>query len=440
MWLLPALARVSGIASRTFYRLTLAGEPVPHSGPVLLVANHPNSLLDPALVAAAAGRPVRFLAKAPLFGDPAVGWLVRGSGAIPVFRPAEDPEAAARNANVFQAVHAALAGGSAVGIFPEGTTHNEPSLVPLKTGAARMALGAAALTGAAFPIIPVGLTFRDKERFRSDALAVVGEPVSWEDLADQGDAAARELTRRIDAALRRVTVNVERWEDRPLLEAAEAIYAAEAEASPAPAQRVSRLQEAAQTLAELRRYAPERWQTLAADVEEHRRMLAALGASPESLRRLPAGVTALRWTAGKAAIWLVAGPLLLLGSLLFWLPYRAPGSIVTRLGVSEELRATYKVLIGFVALVLWIGAAVVTLAWVSGAITGLAALVVMPLFAAATLVLRDRWHDTISTARRFLQLRRGRELRAALRERQHKLALRLTAFANSEIPHSSASR
>jgi hypothetical protein len=148
----------------------------------------------------------------------------------------------------------------------------------------------------------------------------------------------------------------------------------------------------------------------------------------------------LRWTAGKAAIWLVTGPLLLLGSLLFWLPYRAPGWIVTQLGVSEELRATYKVLIGFVALVLWIGAAVVTLAWVSGAITGLAALVVMPLFAAATLVLRDRWHDTISTARRFLQLRRGRELRAALRERQHKLALRLTAFASSEIPHSSASR
>ncbi|HEV2149428.1 MAG TPA: lysophospholipid acyltransferase family protein, partial [Longimicrobiaceae bacterium] len=230
MWLLPALSRLSSLALHTFYRLEVGGERVPPRGPVLLVANHPNSLLDPAAVAAAAGRPVRFLAKAPLFGDRGVGWLVRGAGAIPVYRAQDDPAKMGANTDTFRAAHAALAEGDAVGIFPEGLSHSEPSLAPLKTGAARIALGAAERTGGSFPIVPVGLVFRRKERFRSEALLVVGEPVAWDDLAGAGGgeaAAVRELTRRIDEALRDVTVNLERWEDAPMVEWAEEVFAAE---------------------------------------------------------------------------------------------------------------------------------------------------------------------------------------------------------------------
>ena len=432
VWLLPALAQISGVAAGAFYRLTLAGEPVPKTGPVLLVANHPNSLLDPAFVAAVARRRVRFLAKAPLFSDPAVGWLVRGAGAIPVYRAAEDADAAARNVDVFRAVHRALAGGSAVGIFPEGKTHNEPSLAPLKTGAARMALGGAALAGHAFPVIPVGFTFRSKERFRSHALALVGEPVIWDDLVGLGESAASELTRRIDAALRRVTVNVEQWEDRPLLEAAESVFASEFAATTDPARRVERLHQAAHTLARLRREAAVPWESLAEEVQAHCASLAELGASPATLATLPAWGTAARWTGKQSLRWLLAGPLLLLGTVFFWLPYRAPGWIADRLSPGEELRATYKVLIGFVAFGLWIGAWAAILAWNAGAAAGFATLLLSPLLAAATLVLRDRWRDTVAVARRFVKLRRGGELRERLRQRQRELALRLDALLSRE--------
>ncbi len=81
---LRAFAFLQRTLARAFFRVEVSGaERVPRSGPVLLVANHRNSLLDPMLLAVAAGRPVRFLAKAPLFTDPKLGWMVRGSWASP---------------------------------------------------------------------------------------------------------------------------------------------------------------------------------------------------------------------------------------------------------------------------------------------------------------------------------------------------------------------
>ena len=120
MWLVPAFSLVANAAARLYYRLTIAGERVPAAGPVLLVANHANSLIDPILVCAAARRPVRFLAKAPLFSDPKTAWMVRAVGAIPVYRRVDDPTLMRRNTDMFRAAYEVLAHGAALGIFPEG--------------------------------------------------------------------------------------------------------------------------------------------------------------------------------------------------------------------------------------------------------------------------------------------------------------------------------
>src|SRR3989304_4286511 len=74
-------------------------------------------------------RPVRFLAKAPLFGDLKTGWMMRAVGAIPVYRRVDDPTLMDRNTDMFRAVYVSLARGAAVGIFPEGESHSEPSMV-----------------------------------------------------------------------------------------------------------------------------------------------------------------------------------------------------------------------------------------------------------------------------------------------------------------------
>lgn len=437
MWLLPAFPRLASFAVRTFYRLEVSGEPVPRTGPVLLVANHPNALMDPAVVAAVAGRPVRFLAKAPLFGDPLVGWLVRGSGAIPVHRRQDDPEGLARNDDTFAAVHRALAAGAAVGIFPEGISHDAPALAPLRTGAGRMALGGAALAGGAVPVVPVGLVFRDKTLFRSEALAVVGAPVPWDDLAGRGEedaAAVRELTTRIDAALRAVTVNLERWEDRPLVETAEAVFAAELGADPAPAARIARLRAATDALARMRRERPGAWEPLARQVRAHARALRVLRMTPAEVRADVGLADAGRWTLRQLGLPRVLLPVAAAGVALFYLPYRLTGFVAARAAPGPDLRATYKALIGGVVHLAWILLVAGAAGWIGGWGWGIGALLALPPTALLTLAAVGHGRRAAAEARRFLLRRTRVDALRQVRARQRTLAERLREVWEEERP------
>lgn len=431
MWLLPIFSAFSRNALKLFYRLTLSGERVPERGPVLLVANHPNSLLDPGMVVAVARRPVRFLAKAPLFDMAVIGWLTKGAGAIPVYRPQDEAGPTAQNEDTFRAVWAALAEGAAVGIFPEGTSHSEPSLVPLKTGAARIALGAALRAGGAFPIVPVGLSFRAKETFRSDAVAVVGDSVVWDDLAGTGPQerdAVRELTRRIDEALHEVTVNLERWDDAPLVEAAEAVYAAELPVDAGPDARVARLGEAAEGLARVRAEERAEWRRVARDVAAHARILRVLGLTPAELKASPRADAAVGWTARQLAFFGLGAPVAALGIAVYWIPYRLTGVLERRLVEDRDVRATFKLLAGGVFHLLWTVAIAVVAGWRFGWIAALCALIVLPLAGVVAVHVTERWARAMAEARRFfLRARRRAEL-DELRARQADLARRLHAL------------
>jgi glycerol-3-phosphate O-acyltransferase / dihydroxyacetone phosphate acyltransferase len=330
---------------------------------------------------------------------------------------------------MFRAVHTALANGDAVGIFPEGISHNYPSLTPLKTGAARIALGASALRGGAFPITPIGLVVRDKGTFRSEARAVVGEPVAWDDLAHAGvddPAAVRELTARIDAALRDVTLNLEQWEDAPLVDCAERIHAAEMRIEPEEHVRLERVRDTARILGALRAADDSRWESIAEDVRRHARLLQRLGLRPADLAETPRVQAAIGWTVRRLplAVAILSG-VAAVGVAIFWIPYRLT-DIVARLGnPNEDTLSTHKVLGGTAIFVVWILLLAVTVGVVAGAGWGIAAALALPALALATMYITERWLDSWHEARRFFLVRNRADLLSDLRVAQRSIALRL---------------
>ncbi|MFN8583384.1 MAG: 1-acyl-sn-glycerol-3-phosphate acyltransferase [Gemmatimonadaceae bacterium] len=431
MWLLPVFSPVARAAAYVYYRIRYAGDAVPATGPVLLVANHPNSLLDPTIVVAAARRPVRFLAKAPLFDDTKIGWAVKAAGSIPVYRKHDEGAQMSRNVDAFHAVYDVLASGGAVGIFPEGISHNEPALAPLKTGAARIALGAAQRIGGAFPIVPIGLVLREKDVFRSEALAYRGTPVVWDDLASRGQdnaEAVRELTQRVATALRSVTVNLEAWEDGPLVECAVRVWESERRAPATAAERVDRLRTTARILADFRASGAADGERLSRDVEAYRRQLARIGLRPADVAADVRLSRAMLWAARRIHV-LVPLELLLAGAggALFWVPYQLTGQIVRRIPLEVDVRSTWKLLIGLVTYIAWVGvlAAVAGLVW--GIWSALALLVVVPAVGVLGLHARQHWRSAWDDARRFFLLRSRQDLVAGLRARQRELGDRLDA-------------
>src|SRR5918911_3612689 len=159
-----AVTALLRLLTRVFFKRIdiVNAECIPAGAPVIFAVNHPNGLIDPLFLLCFAPRPVSFLAKAPLFAMPVIGWFVRGLDSIPVYRKQDN--VAGSNRETFAKARALLARGGAIAIFPEGTTHSDPRLRELKTGAARIALGASLPR---VVIVPVGLYYTAKQTFRS---------------------------------------------------------------------------------------------------------------------------------------------------------------------------------------------------------------------------------------------------------------------------------
>lgn len=187
-----------------FRRLELlSGERVPSSGPLLIVANHPNSLSDAAVAAVLLPRRFSIVATAVLFRFPPLAWLLRRLGVIPVNRASDDPRAMRSVKDTFEAVFAALVPGGAVLIFPEGITYDEPALRPFKSGPARMALELEHRHGGklGLNILPVGLHYPQKGRYRGDALAHAGTPLAAADFLAGYPERKKEAVERLTAAI-----------------------------------------------------------------------------------------------------------------------------------------------------------------------------------------------------------------------------------------------
>ncbi len=358
------LGLLSRVLVRTFHRSVeiIGADRIPRARPVLLVANHGNGFVDPIVVAAVLGRLPRFLGKAALWKVLPARPFLALAGVLPVYR-ASDGDRPGDNARTFDATHRELARNATVAIFPEGTTGDRARLDRVRTGAARIALGALE-AAPGLQVFPIGLAFESRVETRTRAVVMVGEPIElapW--LADRGlhpidgatgepdQDAVRALTAEIAERLAEVSPEFATVDERDLLRDAAGVAAADCTPhrrdSFAATERLAR--RLAVAPAGARSAVIERYRTYATRL--HR-----LGLTDRDVRPVPASW--LRLTAAVTALVLVGGPILTVTAI--HLPAIALTILTTGWVRSTATKGTVRLLVGLLGgLATWITAGVV---------------------------------------------------------------------------------
>ena len=337
-------ARVLG---RAWFRgLRREGPSLP-PGPCLILLNHPNGLLDPLAAAALLEREAGWMAKATLWKLVPLRPFLALFRAIPVTRPKDGGATAEAIRDSFRRVHEVLAAGGSVALFPEGVSHSDPDLAPLKTGAARMALSSPVPVS----IVPAGLVYGDKTAFRHSVLLRTGPPIPWGDLAGQGPgkAAVLDLTERIRQGLQPLTLHDG---DTRRLALAQDLAWLLAEGPGSRTDLEALRARVRGLLSRLGGLSPAALGDLEARVRAAQDRLRATGLRPDQVGHPYAGSEVRRWVPG-AALRLGAAALLALPALLFAPSWWAVDAVGRRFTDEGDQVATLKLLGGLLLHPLW---------------------------------------------------------------------------------------
>ncbi len=405
-------------------------ENVPREGPVVLLANHHDSMIDPFLIVTTVERPVSFLAKAPLFRIPIMGAMLRAGHCIPAHRSQDAGYAKDKNERLYAAAGALLAEGRALGIFPEGKSHTDPHLAEFKHGAAKIAFEADKAGGVRVQL--VAIEFEETRAFRGRVLMTFGPPMTLDayraQYATDPRAATAALTNDLHAQLSEMMASAE---DREMMEMAELV------------ERIGRMDNTLESVlerkrrllvgeAELRRRAPEELARFKDSVRRYRRTLDLIGVRDEEIAKdfRPSRVM------GKAlrATFLFAAtlPLFVVGIVCNFPPYLVAWIVSRFSGRSQDRRAAGGFLASLVVFPLFWA----LLAWwqwrMAGAVGLVAALAIAPLSGLIVLRWMDAWHDLVvslwglwTTAALPAARRKLRRMRAIVRNRLQRLAEKL---------------
>jgi len=337
-----------------FQRIEVTGlEHVPAETPVIFVLNHPNALVDPVFLLCLAPRRVSFLAKAPLFRMPVIGYLVKALDSLPVYRRQDEGEDVTKNQETFVAARKLLARGGTIGICPEGVSHDEPGLRPIKTGAARISLAAVSTNEVSeLKIVPAGLYYTAKTSFRSDALLYFGDPIDVEPVTLEADGtppreAVRALSHRIETALREVILDAKHEEELQTTARAERIFSsASYDASGESLKTELRLQQRfIKAYSVLQQRQPERLRRLELRMIRFEAELQQAGVDPDELS--PPGST-LRVVAAiirrSLLFLLMLGPAII-GTIAHYPAYRLGGYLARTISKdSDDVISTVKII------------------------------------------------------------------------------------------------
>ncbi len=393
----------------------------------IFVSNHTNGLLDPILVLTTAPCVIAPIAKATLWNIPGLRWLLDQASAVPIVRRRDDPtKQAGTNEEVFDTVASALAAGANILVFPEGTSHNEPRLLEVRTGPARMLARAHAKGTRGLTFQAVALEFDERDTFRSRSLLVYGPVRSVDaiasglgngDASKGGDALVAAITGAVRDDLGELLVEGATWPERVLIaRVAEMLTNDVGDPSLERWNTIGRQVEAARKA--LRAGREDRVSNVAHAVGRYYDRLAEEGLADDQLAH--DAETGSVDTLADVALWL-ALPLAAAGYVLYAVPYQLTRVAASRIAKETDELSTYKLGVGLIAYPAWAagltaaGFVVLPLPFAAG----FAGVVATSPFAALA------WHDAAPRLRRAVRFatREGRlaEVRALRAEAMRRI-------------------
>ena len=378
----------------------------------MFVSNHSNALIDPILVLTHARCDISPLGKSTLWQIPGLKYLLDLADAVPIQRRRDDPNKDPRdNDKIFDKIAQHLRAGGNVLVFPEGTSHNEPHMIRLRTGAARMLERAAQLGARDLTFQAVGLEFDARGKFRSSAVVAYGPVRRFDELSGE---LVEQATRVMRDDLTALVIEGEDWDERRLvLRVAELLRNERGDVSLAEAVRIAQEVEHARDV--LRSMHPEVARAVERQVREYFAALESSGLRDDQLS--PDGEHVPTERLPKAA-WLTL-PLLPIGAVLYYLPYQLPRLVARRTDEIDQ-HSTLKLATGLVAYPLW-AALLCAIAWRT--LDGRRARALSTLTIVAAPFAALSWLENLERLKRELRLaRRAGALPALLARRAQTLA------------------
>lgn len=356
------------ISLRFFFRnVQVKGiENIPENSPLLIVSNHPNTVLDPILIACFIKRKVFFLAAAKYFKLAVAKWMLPKFNMIPVYRTQDDPDQLKNNDAIFSKCFEHLKNNGAILIFPEGVSLTNRQLKKIKTGTARIALGAETNNDFTLDlkIVSIGLNYSDPHQFRSDVFINIDEPILVRDYKDsylQDEfATVNKLTDKLRERLENQIVAIEDSEIDQLVKNIETIYKSQLLKDLGYTPKIKEhdfivTKAINEEVHFYYQHQPQRVALFKQEIDEYFGMLNRLELSDRVLKNF-SGNGSIFFDAIKSILYMLIGlPVFVFGFLNNIVPYKLPGIVVKKLGASSDFDGALYLIIGTFSFLIFYG-------------------------------------------------------------------------------------
>lgn len=415
---------------RVFYRRfeVTGADSIPADTGILLCANHVNALVDVVVLQASTKKEIRPLARSGLFANPILRPVLNMIGAVPIYRRNDTDSDTQKNEDSFKRCYELLNENETIIIFPEGQSHSNPHINKLKTGAARIALGALEHNDKSPVVLPVGLTFSRKGKFRSDILVQYGTSVDLNTKNKLDSFANVELvTDRIKQALAKVTLNADSWEDIYLITRLEKFFALRRGKYRKGhlKDRFHALQRLIEAQRILRIYEPDKVRSLVVQLRGFERLCKCCNIRDYHLTIQYKPFLVFIYFARIVSILFIGLPVAIWGTINNFIPYRLTGFVSKRIAKGPDQYDTANVTFGmFFFLLFWSAQSyfVYHLFGLKWCVLYLLSILISAPFA---LKMRKEYHIVFDNVKIFFMFMRKKQLRQFLEVKRKEIELEL---------------